>query len=256
MFATKYYGNELLKLILNTLEENINYFVNASNPSFGIIKKNGQVRYSSVKRLADAASKVNFIAFSKNTAINSTERVNVTSVKVLDDGNVELKFNLSHDSKIIYFKLFESNRLSRMKIVQEFICKNKGKFKKGLNTLVINKESLDEVEHALGKSLEHNTFYAIMMASSLDGVRWGTASDKRFYYQNRVNQKHLPVVLKFHFADNILFFSSSMQLMSIPFYHFKRRTYGYFKAPIWAGKGSPNRIFLDNFFLRRICTTN
>jgi hypothetical protein len=187
MFKSKHFGHEALRLILLSLEqEKLDYFLVASNDSFGRISERGRVTTNSEYLLNLTDENIGFERIAGGLRSDPNILIKDLKTKVIGD-KVHVSFNLDHESKLLYFKLYKSNRLSRAQSKSEFVFKNKTRFKKGLNKLVIDRESLDSIGLRLSESLYEKNYYSLTMSSTLDGRSWSKVASSRFYFSNSID---------------------------------------------------------------------
>ena len=183
IFSAKHFGHELLKLLMFSLEEeDMDYFLVATNDSFGRISQRGRVTTNPEYLLNLTDDNIGFERLAGGFKSNPDILVRKLVSEVLDDGRVKFEFELDHVPKILYFKMFKTNRLQKFNILAELAYKNKGRFKKGMNTLIVSKDSLNELEYLLGNKLEDANFYSLTVSSTTDGFSWSKVATKRFYF--------------------------------------------------------------------------
>jgi len=183
IFSTKYYGHELFKLVLFSLADlELDYFVVATNDSFGRIQERGRIDTNPEYLLNLTDEHIGFERMAGGSTSNPNIQVKELEVKVLLDGRIKLDFKLDHETKILYFKLYKTNRFKKFKVQSEIVYKNKSRFKEGKNTVYLDKNSLNELEYRLGQTLIPNTYYSMTIASTIDGFTWSKVATKRLYY--------------------------------------------------------------------------
>lgn len=183
MFSAKHFGHELLRLVMLSLkDQEMDYFLVATNDSFGRISQRGRVTTNPEYLLNLTDENIGFERLAGGFKSNPDILIKNLESKVLDDGRVQFDFELDHETKILYLKLFKTNRLQKFTILGELAYRNKTRFKKGKNTLIIDKKSLYEIEHILGAQLELNNFYSLTLSSTTDGFSWSKVATTRFHY--------------------------------------------------------------------------
>ena len=183
IFYSKQYGHEMLKLILNTLsDEELDYFLVATNDSFGRISQRGRVTTNPEYLLNLTDENIGFERLAGGHKSNPDILIKNLSAEILDKDRVKFNFELDHDTKILYFKLFKANRLQKFTVLSELVYKNKDRFKKGKNSIVISRKSLNQLEYVLGKPLELGNYYNLTMSSTTDGNTWSKVASNRFHY--------------------------------------------------------------------------
>jgi hypothetical protein len=183
MFNSKHHGHEMLKVLLHSLsQEELDYFLVATNDSFGRIQERGRVTTNPEYLLNLTDASMGFERLAGGFKSNPELVIKGLKMTVNEDESVKLDFNLNHDPKLVYFKIFKANRYQKYKVVAELVFKNKGRFKKGNNTVVMDKASLNELSYLLGKPLELNNFYNMTVSTSKDGFSWGKVASKRLHY--------------------------------------------------------------------------
>jgi len=187
MFKSKHYGYELMKVILFSLENiELDYFLVATNNSFGRIQERGRVTTNPEYLLNLTDENIGFERLAGGYNSDPDILVSNLKTKVIDeDEKVEVSFELDHNPKIVYLKLFKTNRLQPFETAIEIAYDNKTRFKKGVNKIVMNKKSLDELSFKLGKSLENKNFYNLTISTSVDSFSWSKIATDRFRYEGR-----------------------------------------------------------------------
>jgi hypothetical protein len=182
IFKTKYYDEELFNLIVLALEdEELDYFLVATNNSFDRIQESGRAKTNPEKLLNLTDENMGFERLAGGYRPNYKVNVNSFKVEMLENNQVEVEFDLDHDSKLLFFKLYLTNGI-RSKSLTEFVFLNKGRFKKGKNKLVLNSESFNKLEYELGQFLKKGEFYTLSITSSEDGYSWSRVASRRFRF--------------------------------------------------------------------------
>lgn len=184
IFKSGHFGNELFKLILFTLKDDeLDYFLVATNDSFGRISQRGRITTNPEYLLNLTDENIGFESYVARRSTNPNLLIKNLSAISLDGGKVELSFNIDHRPKVLYFKLFRSNRLQRYKVASELVFRNNNRFKKGLNKIIIDKDSVDSLARKLSEGLELNNYYSFSMNTAQEDNQWSPVSSTRFYYR-------------------------------------------------------------------------
>lgn len=183
VFSTRHYGHELLRLIMIALEdEQLDYFLVATNDAFGRISQRGTVTTNPEYLLNLTDENIGFETVAGGFKSNPDILIkNLTSI-LNPDGSVKFEFELDHEPQILYLKMFKTNRLQKFHVLAELAFRNKGRFKIGKNSIIVSKDSLDELEYLLGKNLENDNFYSLTLSSTTDGFSWSKVATRRFHY--------------------------------------------------------------------------
>lgn len=184
MFKHKHFGHDHLRLILLSLaDEELDYFLVATNDAFGRIQQRGRVTMNPEYLLNLTDQNIGFERLAGGYNSNPDILIkDLTSTVDSEKEQVKINFTLDHDPKLVYFKLFLSNRLKPFYILNELAYENKSRFKKGANTLILDKKSLNELSHKLGVDLKPENFMSLTISSSTDGFSWSKVATTRFYY--------------------------------------------------------------------------
>lgn len=190
MFEVKHFGHELLRILLFGLSNSeLDYFLVATNNSFGRIAQRGKVTTNPEYLLNLTDTAMDFERLAGGFRSNPKLVIKDLNVKVLSDESIKINFHLNHTPKLLYFKLFKSNRLQKYRVMAELVFRNKERFKEGENQIIISKKSIDDLEYELATPLSLKNFYNITLSSSMDRFSWGKVASKRFYYDTNINKE-------------------------------------------------------------------
>jgi hypothetical protein len=183
IFSYKHYGDELLKMVLITLKNTeLDYFMVATNNAFGRIQQRGRVVTNPEYLLNLTDENIGFERIAGGFKSDPNILVKNLTTEVLDDGRIKINFDLDHVPRVLYFKVFRTNRLQKFVTMAEVAYKNKGRFKVGANEIILSKKSLNELEFLLGAPLKENNYYTVTLSSSMDAVSWSKVISDRFHY--------------------------------------------------------------------------
>ena len=185
MFRHKHYGHEHLRLLLLSLEQReLDYFLVATNDAFGRIQQRGRVTMNPEYLLNLTDQNIGFERIAGGASANPDILIKNLESEVVDsEEKVKINFELDHDPKIVYFKLFLSNRLKPFYIRTEIAYDNKSRFKKGINDLELDKKALNDLSHKLGAKLLPGNFHSLTISTTKDGFSWSKVATTRFYYE-------------------------------------------------------------------------
>lgn len=185
MFKHKHFGHEHLRLILLSLKEReLDYFLVATNDAFGRIQQRGRVTMNPEYLLNLTDQNIGFERIAGGASANPDILIKNLENEVSDEEEkVKITFELDHDPKLVYLKLFLSNRLKPFYIRTEIAYENKSRFKKGVNTLELDKRALNDLSHKLGVKLLPGNFHSLTISTTKDGFSWSKVATTRFFYQ-------------------------------------------------------------------------
>lgn len=183
LFEVKHFGHELLRLLLFSLDDSeLDYFLVATNNSFGRIQQRGKVTTNPEYLLNLTDTAMDFERLAGGFKSNPKLVVKDLKMKVLDNESVKVSFHLNHTPKLIYFKMFKANRFQKYKVIAELVFRNNKRFKEGYNDFIISKKSIDELSYNLGEPLILKNFYNLTISTSMDRFSWSKVASKRLYY--------------------------------------------------------------------------
>lgn len=162
--------------------EEIDYFVTATNRSFGRIQFRGRVTTNAERLLQIADETVDFENRVGMYRPDLNAKINELIVEQLAVNKVRISFKLPKDTKYLFFKLLRSSGWKKVKALRDLIYVNKGRFKEGVNTWIIGPESKDSLDEALWTALTTEEYYTLQAAASLDGKTWGRVESNRFKF--------------------------------------------------------------------------
>lgn len=184
MFKNRNFGYQYLRALFIALNgEEVDYFVTATNESFGRIQERGRVTTNPEYLMNLTDENIGFERLAGGFKSNPDLLVNNLKAEMLDQEKVVLSFETNKKPQIIYFKIFKTNRLQKYRVVSELVYKNESRFDVGFNRLVLDKKSLDELSFKLGENLEEGSYYTINVSISNDGFSWSQVNSKRFLYK-------------------------------------------------------------------------
>jgi hypothetical protein len=183
MVNTRNFGHELMRFLLFAIqEEEIDYFITATNEAFGRIQERGRLTTNAEYLLQLTDEDIGFERLAGSVSTNPDlifEKVGI----VKEDEKYYLKFNANHVPNVMYFKVQRTTRMKKVKSVVELVIKNTKRFQVGENKLLIDARTMDELSYHLGKELENLEYYTITFASTEDGRVWSKVGTARFRYE-------------------------------------------------------------------------
>lgn len=170
-------------LVLALEGEEIDYFVTATNQSFGRIQFRGRAATNTERLLQIADETVDFE--NKVGLYRPDLNAKITDLKVeeLPDRRLKVNFSLPKGTKYIFFKLLRSSGWKKVKNLKDLIYVNKGRFKEGGNEWILGPESKDDLDMAIWSVLTSQEYYTLQMSASLDAKSWGRVESNRFKYE-------------------------------------------------------------------------
>jgi hypothetical protein len=189
LFQTRNYNHELMRLLMFSLkDEEIEYFLTATNDSFGRIQRRGKILTDAEYLLQLTDENIGFERLAGSVRIDP--KLSFSKLKIPyneEQSAFEFEFESNHRPKLFFIKLQETSPLQKVRTLKELLVKNDQRFVKGRNSILLDPMSPDEISYLLSRELEEGKFYTFTIASSLDGLIWGKTSSFRF-----LNQKPLP----------------------------------------------------------------
>lgn len=177
------YGKSIegMKAILMSLNgQEIDYFLTASNNSFGRIQLRGKHPTNAEKLLNLADDTINF----ENTVGTSRPDVNMVvkdfKVEQQKDKTLKVKFTLPKDANYLFFRVLRSSGWKKIKNIKELIFFNKGKFVEGENEWIVGPDSPSTLDRALYEAFTKTEFYSLQLSASKDRFTWGRTESARF----------------------------------------------------------------------------
>lgn len=180
------YGRSIegMKAILMSLNgQDIDYFLTASNNSFGRIQLRGKHPTNAEKLLNLADDKINFENTVGNSRPDLTMVIKDFKVEQLQDKSLKVTFNLPKGTNYLFFRVIRSSGWKRIKNIKELVFYNKGKFNEGLNEWIISDNSSSTLDRALFESFTKTEYYTLQMSASKDRFAWGRAESSRFRFK-------------------------------------------------------------------------
>ena len=179
----KLYGRSIqgMKAVLMSLNgQEIDYFLTASNNSFGRIQLRGKQVTNADKLLNLADDTINF----ENTVGTrlSDPKMIIKDLKTeqLKDKTLKVTFTLPENSNYLFFRVLRSSGWKRIKNIKELIFYNKNKFNAGVNEWIVSSDSPSILDRALYESFTKTEHYTLQMSASKDRFTWGRTESSRF----------------------------------------------------------------------------
>lgn len=169
-------------VLLSLNGEEIDYFITATNSSFGRIQYRGRATTNAERLLQLADDTLGFE--NRVGRIQSNPNVLIRDFKVesLPDHSLRLSFVLPKDSRYLFFRVLRTSGWKKVKNLKEFIFHNEGRFQEGLNSWTIRPDSTDPLESMLYRTFLEKDFYTLQMSASSDHQSWGRVVSGRFRF--------------------------------------------------------------------------
>ena len=174
---------QAMRAIVMSLDgEEVDYFITASNRSFGRVQFRGRVATNAERLLQLADETVDFE--NRVGQFRPSLEAKLTDLKVeqLMDHRIKVNFIMPKDVKFLFFKTLRSSGWKKVKNLKDFIYINKGRFKEGANELIVGPGSEDPLDQALWNAFSTEEYYTLQMSASLDGKSWGRVESFRFKF--------------------------------------------------------------------------
>lgn len=169
-------------LVLAMDGEEIDYFITATNQSFGRIQFRGREATNTERLLQMADETVDFENKVGLYRPDLNAKISDLKIEQLPDNRLKVNFNLPKDTKYIFFKVLRSSGWKKVKNLKDLIYVNKGRFKEGANEWILGPDSKDHLDVAIWSTLTTEEYYTLQMSASLDAKSWGRVESNRFKY--------------------------------------------------------------------------
>lgn len=177
---------QAMRAIMMSLDgEEVDYFLTATNRSFGRIQFRGRVATNAERLLQLADETVDFENRVGQFRPSLEAKITDLNVEQLMDHRIKVTFVMPKDIKFLFFKTLRSSGWKKVKNLKDFIYVNKGRFKEGANELVVGPGSEDPLDQALWNAFSTEEYYTLQMSASLDGKSWGRVESFRFKFTPR-----------------------------------------------------------------------
>ena len=175
------YSYELIRALRLAVAGNeIKYFLTVNNSFFGNIHENGRVFSRVEEILGQSDSHLNDIdGEHKRFAGDATSIISAVKLKNISIGKYELRFTLSKDPGLIYFRMIRNTHFKRAHVTAEIVYPNKGKFVKGENVLTLDADQGDILEGNLARAILPTDFNTLEMSFTVDNNNWGPVATDR-----------------------------------------------------------------------------
>ncbi len=179
----KMYGKAIegMKTILMSLNgEEIDYFLTASNSSFGRIQLRGKHPTNAEKLLTLADDTINFENTVGTSRADAAMVIKDVKAEQLADKTIKMTFTLPKNANYLFFRVLRSSGWKKIKNIKELVFFNKNKFVEGVNEWIIGPDSTSSLDRALYDSFIKTEYYTIQISGSQDRFRWGRTESARF----------------------------------------------------------------------------
>ena len=169
-------------LVLSLDGEEVDYFISATNRSFGRIQFRGRVQTNAEKLLQIADETVDFENKVGLYRPDLGAKINDFKIEQLADSKLKVSFNLPKGIKFIFFKLMRTSGWKKVKNVKDLIYSNNDRFKEGSNEWILGPDSQDHLDQALWSALQAEDYYTMQLSGSIQGQSWGRIESFRFKF--------------------------------------------------------------------------
>jgi hypothetical protein len=169
-------------LVLGLDGEEVDYFISATNRSFGRIQFRGRVQTNAEKLLQIADETVDFENKVGLYRPDLDAKINDFKIEQLADSKLKVSFTLPKGIKFIYFKLMRTSGWKKVKNVKDLIYSNNDRFKEGPNEWILGPDSQDHLDQALWSALQAEDYYTMQLSGSIQGQSWGRIESFRFKF--------------------------------------------------------------------------
>jgi hypothetical protein len=169
-------------LVLSLDGEEVDYFISATNRSFGRIQFRGRVQTDAEKLLQIADETIDFENKVGLYRPDLGAKINDFKIEQLANSKLKVSFNLPKGIKFIYFKLMRTSGWKKVKNVKDLIYSNNDRFKEGANEWFLGPDSQDPLDQALWSALKAEDYYTMQLSGSIQAQSWGRIESFRFKY--------------------------------------------------------------------------
>ena len=169
-------------LVLSLDGEEVDYFISATNRSFGRIQFRGRVQTNAEKLLQIADESVDFENKVGLYRPDLSAKINDFKIEQLANSKLKVSFDLPKGMKFIYFKLMRTSGRKKVKNVKDLIYSNNNRFKEGPNEWILGPDSQDHLDQAMWAVLEAEDYYTMQLSGSAQGQAWGRIESFRFKF--------------------------------------------------------------------------
>ena len=169
-------------LVLSLDGEEVDYFISATNRSFGRIQFRGRVQTNAEKLLQIADETVDFENKVGLYRPDLGAKINDFKIEQLADSKLKVSFTLPKGMKFIYFKLMRTSGWKKVKNVKDLIYSNNDRFKEGPNEWILGPDSQDHLDQALWSALQAEDYYTMQLSGSIQAQSWGRIESFRFKF--------------------------------------------------------------------------
>jgi hypothetical protein len=193
LFTERFALERLTAVLFDSLAETeIEYFVSAQNTGFGRVQIRGKTVTSVEQALTRTDRQLGWESYSRLKKVDPESVVSAISVTGQSNGLSSLRFSFSHRPANVYFRVYKISGVKRQTTLAEVVVSNyRGRFKAGVNSLILDPFSTDPLVGKLSKNLREGERYLVMIAFSRMNDRFGALSSASF----RVDEGFGPEVL-------------------------------------------------------------
>lgn len=174
--------NAMRALVLSLDGEEIDYFVTATNNSFGRIQFRGRIQTNAEALLQMADETVGFENKVGLYRPDLNAKLSDLKIEQLPDSKLKVTFTLPKDIKFIYFKLLRTSGWKKVKKLRDLIYLNKDRFKEGANEWIIGPDSKDHLDVAIWSAMITDDYYTLQLSPSFQGQTWGRVESARYKF--------------------------------------------------------------------------
>lgn len=159
--------------------EDLAFHYNANNKIFGNRSDSGKIFFTTDTISGKASAKVNFDTIGPRTKSSADAKVLSLESKRLDNGHIEISFELNSTPKFIFFDL-KRHTLHIRHDETRLILPNKGRFKEGKNTIILDPYSETKWVRDLSQTMKNANTFVLSMAISHDESEWSSLKSTEF----------------------------------------------------------------------------
>lgn len=155
------------------------FHYNASNKSLGTRSDSGKVFFTADTISGKAIAKVNFDVIGPRTKESPDAKIIEIKATRLDNGHIEVKFNLNSTPEFIFFNL-KRHTFHIAHDETRLILPNKGRFQEGENKIILDPYSETKWVRELSQIMKNASTFVLSMAIAHDQEKWSALKSTDF----------------------------------------------------------------------------
>jgi hypothetical protein len=174
---------DAMRAVLLALDgQEIDYFITATNSSFGRIQYRGRATTNAERLLQLADDTLGFENRVGRVQSNPNGVIKDFKAEQLPDHSLKLSFVLPKDARYLFFRVLRTSGWKKVKNLREFIYHNDSRFPEGPHSWILRPDSTDPLESGLYRTFADKDYYTLQMSASSDHQSWGRVVSGRFRF--------------------------------------------------------------------------